>query len=58
MVPIDAELAAHGVCSNCKQAFEDDQFYCQVSFTGSTADPFVYMVICIGCAAQLACLAE
>jgi hypothetical protein len=50
---VDDELAALGVCCNCKQPFEDDEFYCQVSNRDVLPNGMVWLT-CIGCAALLA----
>ena len=49
-VPVDDELAALGMCFQCKQPFEGDEFYCQVQQDES---PIVWLV-CVGCGALLA----
>lgn len=52
VVPMDDELARLGRCWACKQHFEGEEFYCQVTPIATAVEVWV---TCIGCAAQLAC---
>ena len=51
LVPVDDELATLGRCWRCKQDFEADDYYCQVS--GEDDPPSQVWITCTGCAGQL-----
>jgi hypothetical protein len=55
MVPMDDDLAAMGVCCHCHQDFDGDEFYCQVATDNLITETTVVWLVCVGCAAQLAC---
>lgn len=54
VVPMHNELARVGRCWLCKQPFETDEFYCQLTLRAEDATVRVF-ITCLGCAAQLAC---
>lgn len=55
VVPMDDELAKLGRCWLCKQPFETDDFYCQLTPPCVEGGTLMVWVTCLGCAAQLAC---
>ena len=48
LVPVDDELAVLARCWRCKQDFEQDEYYCQVTLADDP--PSQVWVTCTGCA--------
>lgn len=49
------DIADKAVCSNCQAPFTDDRLYCQVSNRDVLPDSPKVWIVCIGCAAIMAC---